>query len=142
MAINIIVKMPDGDQLHTTDESRVFLGMLDREFNLGVGDGTANSIHAMHKLTKDGQVEFKRTKFVVSLAPTNCTEVQILECIDNFNTTIQSRTDTLEWEITLLGNLAGELMKHVTAEVAKACCDAVLEQAEADEILEPEDDSE
>lgn len=141
MAVDLIVKTPDGAELHTNDESRVFLGMLDREFNLGVGDGTANSIAAMHQLTQKGQVKFQRSKLEIRLAPVNCTEPEIQNTVGEFLDVIQSRTEDLEREITLLGNLAGKLMEHVTADVAKACCDAVLEQAEAEEmLLEPEDD--
>lgn len=142
MARQLKIVNQRGITVLTDDESYHYLGLLDAEFNLGVREGTKNSMLASQELSEKGQVFFPKTQVTVQLIPPMATDPQIETVLGEFRDVIESRTESLEWEITLLANLAGELMKHVTADVAKACCDAVLAQAEADEILEPEDDSE
>lgn len=64
-----------------------------------------------------------------------CTEAQMENILGGFRDVIESRTDTLEWEITLLSNLAGTLMREVNPEKARSIVAKVIAEAEAEEIL-------
>lgn len=69
-----------------------------------------------------------------------CSEAQMENILGEFRDVIESRTETLEHEITMLANLAGTLMREVNAEKVKRLCEKVIAQAEAEEfLLEAED---
>lgn len=65
-----------------------------------------------------------------------CTQSDVDNRMSEFYEIIETRTETLDEELTLIGNLAGALMREINPDKASAIIQRVVAKAVADGILE------
>lgn len=65
-----------------------------------------------------------------------CTQAEVDTQMGAFFEIIETRTETLDQELTLLGNLAGALMRELNPDRASAIIQQVVAKAHADGILD------